>query len=260
MYTGDGITTKFSLVYNNAISVDAVYLDGVLQNSNTYTVNITQLSIVFNTAPASKVNIKIFMTIFNSWGVLTIGAERIMYRYWDAEANTVSGLLRGTGGTAATSHASGATVYNLGQNNLLPMEYQDHVVSSTTLADGTTTTYTANINLNTGNIWEGSTLFGEPPFSPSVPAGEIGSFDAGIGNNAHAVEVYVGGILQINNYTITAIDPVTVVFVTAPDQGVDVVIAVRQGLSWYQRGIDTASNGVPLQETDTIAARFLRGL
>jgi hypothetical protein len=31
-------------------------------------------------------------------------------------------------------------------------------------------------------------------------------------------------------------------------------------LSWYQPGVSTASDGRPLQETNTIAARFFRDL
>ena len=49
----------------------------------------------------------------NIWGAVTIDAERIMYRYRDTTANTISGLLRGTAGTAIAEHADGATVYNL---------------------------------------------------------------------------------------------------------------------------------------------------
>ena len=166
----------------------------------------------------------------NIWGVLTIGAERIMYRHWDAGTNTVSGLLRGTAGTAVTEHVAGTTVYNLGRNNLLPLEYQDKIESDSMLANGTTTIYTTNISMNNGNM------------------------------NTHAVEVYVGGILQTNNYTITSLDPVVVTFTTAPVAGSEVTILIRRGLSWYQPGIHTPSDGVPLQETNTIAARFLRGL
>jgi hypothetical protein len=46
----------------------------------------------------------------------------------------------------------------------------------------------------------------------------------------------------------------------APPTGVDITILVRNGQIWYAQGIDTASNGEPLQITETPAARFLRGL
>ena len=72
--------------------------------------------------------------------------------------------------------------------------------------------------------------------------------------------MYVGGELQVGNYTITALNPVTVVFATPPADGSGVTILIRRGVTWYQQGIDTASDGVPLQETETAPARFLRGL
>jgi hypothetical protein len=48
---------------------------------------------------------------------------------------------------------------------------------------------------------------------------------------------------------------------TAPPPGVEVTILVREcSTTWYQLGDGTASDGVALQDTDTQAARFLRGL
>lgn len=163
----------------------------------------------------------------NVWGVITIGAERIMYRYRDVVANTVSGLLRGTAGTALAPHESGATVYNMGRGNLLPTEYQDYIVSSTTLANGITTVFTATDITTTEN---------------------------------DAIEVYVAGILIMSGYTVIANSPVSITFDTAPLDGVDVTILVNRGVTWYAPGAGTASNGNPLQETETAAARFLRGL
>ena len=75
------------------------------------------------------------------------------------------------------------------------------------------------------------------------------------------VRVYVGGIEQPRvNYQVTSLDPVTVLFDTAPPSSVEIVILVRDGVTWYAPGINTASNGNPLQITETVAARFLRGL
>lgn len=75
-----------------------------------------------------------------------------------------------------------------------------------------------------------------------------------------AIEVYVGGIRQTTGYTVTSKSPATIEFTTPPPAGVDVIIAVRDGVSWYQPSPYSASDGVPLQETETPAARFLRGL
>ena len=169
----------------------------------------------------------------NVWGVLTVNAERIMYRYRDTVANTVSGLLRGTAGTAITTHASGAIVYNMSRGNLLPQQDQDYIVSNSTLGDGTTTVFTAdNINL----LLEDSTIRDE------------------------SLEVYVGGIRVTSGYSVIADNPAEILFDEPPPAGVEVTMLVRRGVTWYAQGIGTASNGEPLQITETAAARFLRGL
>jgi len=53
---------------------------------------------------------------------------------------------------------------------------------------------------------------------------------------------------------------VQVRIIEPPASGYQVTIAVRQAQSWYTPGVNTPSNGLPLQETDNQAARFLRGL
>jgi hypothetical protein len=163
----------------------------------------------------------------NIWGVLTVNGERIMYRERDTVNNTVSGLLRGTAGTAIADHANNSVVYNLGRGNLMPEQFQNYVVSNSTLANGTTTVFTAADITTTED---------------------------------DAVEVYVGGTLQVAGYTITANSPVSVTFTTAPADGSEVTILIRRGVTWYALGAGTPSNGVALQDTNTQAARFLRGL
>ena len=169
----------------------------------------------------------------NIWGIITIGAERIMYRHRDTEANTVSGLLRGTAGTAIADHASGINVYDMGRSNLMPATCQNYVQSNVTnplvsgvnLGDGTTTVFTADINIS-------------------------------LVDNSEVVVVYVGGILVQTGYTVTAKNPVTVTFDTAPVVGAEVTIMVTRAHTWYN--VDTPT--LPLSETDTLCARFLRGL
>jgi hypothetical protein len=163
----------------------------------------------------------------NIWGVLTVNGERIMYRERDTVNNTVSGLLRGTAGTAIADHAVNAVVYNLGRGNLMPEQFQNYIVSNSVLADGITTVFTAADITTTVD---------------------------------DAVEVYVGGMLQVAGYTITNNTPVSITFTTAPADGSEVTILVRRGVTWYAPGAGTPSNGVALQDTDTQAARFLRGL
>jgi hypothetical protein len=167
------------------------------------------------------------------FGLITINGERIAYRNRDNVNNTISGLRRGTAGTGAAEHAAGSAVYDIGPGNLLPLEYQDRVVFDNFLADGTQTLFVAE----------------------SIVVTDLDSTEL-----VEAVEVYVGGILQTSGYTVTGSDPVTIVFASAPESGYQVSIRVRRGESWYKPGINTASDGVPLQETETQAARFIRGL
>ena len=178
----------------------------------------------------------------NIWGLLTINGERIMYRNRDTIANTVSGVRRGTAGTAAAPHDVGTDVYNISRGNLLPAPYQNYVVSNLEnntalypiLGDGSTTTFVAEF-INVSNLDDSTTM-------------------------EEAVEVYVGGILQVGGYTITDPGPmVTIEFDTPPPSGVQVTILVRRGATWYAPGAGTPSNGVALQDTETRAARFLRG-
>lgn len=159
------------------------------------------------------------------FGLITIDGERIAYRDRDTVANTVSGLRRGTAGTGAANHLTGTDVYDIGIGNLLPAEYQNYTVNANFLADGSTTTFTTEI----------------------------------VVTDATAVEVYVGGTLQTSGYTVSAINPVTIIFTTAPTENYQVTILVLKGESWYTPGTGTASDGIPLQEQETLAARFIRG-
>lgn len=187
------------------------------------------------------------------FGVVTIDGERIMYRYRDTALNTISGLIRGTAGTGAADHEVGANVYDTGRGNLLPDEYQNYVVSDTSVGDGTTSVF----------------------YAPSIDVTDFG--DSSTENLS--IEVYVGGVRQYKYSDTTAtsqyrwflslFDPVTIEFVvdntsfpelTAPAAGSEVTILVRRGVTWYEQGASTASNGIALQDTETVAARFLRGL
>lgn len=166
----------------------------------------------------------------NIWGTIMVGSELVWYRNRDITNNTVSSLLRGTAGTATSDHAVGTVVTDMGRGNLLNVNAQNYIDSNNFLANGTTTSFTAN-----------NVVLSSSSLKP-------------------AVQVYVGGFLQTGNYTITGIDPVTVEFAVAPPIGVEVLILVKRGVTWYDPGAGTASNGVPLQDTNNPIARFLRGL
>jgi len=170
----------------------------------------------------------------NILGAITVNGERITYRLIDKSNNTISGIRRGTAGTAIAVHAAGSTVYDIGLDNLLSSQYQNYAVRSTALADGITNRFTAeNINLD---YYIDSSGFIES-----------------------ALRVYVGGQLQVDNYFVSNYKPITVEFDVAPPIGQEVVIETIQALSWYQPGPSTPSNGQALQETDTLAARFFKG-
>jgi hypothetical protein len=170
----------------------------------------------------------------NLWGVLTVNAERIMYRYIDLATNTVSGLLRGTAGTAAASHTVGDAVIDMSIGSMLPAIYEDYLVFDNFYSDGKTDVFVAN-NINLTLV--DSTLVAD-----------------------ETLRVFVGGRqLLPSEYVILLEDPVTVQLYIIPPDGVEITLAVLRGTSWYQPGFNTASDGVPLQLTQTPQAKFLRG-
>jgi hypothetical protein len=166
------------------------------------------------------------------FGIITINGERITYRDRDLVQNTLSGLRRGTAGTAASAHAAGAHIYDITSINYLRSEYQDKIVSENFLGNGTQEIFATSIDLT------------------GIPV----SFAE------DAVLVYVGGERLLSGYQVLGVNPVQVRIIEPPAAGYQVTIAVRQAQTWYTPGINTPSNGVPLQETDNPAARFLRGL
>jgi hypothetical protein len=190
------------------------------------------------------------------FGIITIDGERIMYRERNVANNSVSGLRRGTAGTAAAAHDVGAAVYDIGRGNLLNIEYQDYIVKDTSIGDGSTAIFYAP-TIQFDNQLEDSSV------------------------DTRAVEVYVGGIRQYSAnpnqfgdvipcqypWTIDQLDPLSIRFevdnnavpaLLPPPSGVEVTILVRRGLGWYGAGVKETT-GTALQETDTVAARFLSG-
>jgi hypothetical protein len=188
------------------------------------------------------------------FGLCTIDGERIMYRDRDLAANAITGCIRGTAGTGAAAHTAGTDVYDIGRGNLLYAEYQDYIVKDTALGDGSTTIF----------------------YAPSI---DIDNPDESSSIDIRAIEVYVGGQRQYAysdtsatsqyRWIVAEFDPLAIEFITdyaavppltAPASGVEVTVLVRRGQSWYQPGAVEPSDGVALQETQTLAARFFRGL
>jgi len=263
---------------------------------------------VINAAALSEPNLELGI-----FGVAIVDGERIMYRNRNLANNTISGLLRGTAGTAAAPHALNAVVTDLGQGNLLGSQFQDRLVSNTSLADGSTVIYSApnivivnadsSVDINAVEVYVAGTRQSQYiEIAPVVMDNEIPVFQYNIGEKYvivalgdtdwNSIAGTQGIVYQLGDtftaavpvatistgaayhvetqyrWTVDQIDPLSIEFVinfssdqplAAPPSGVEVTILVRRGVSWYQPGADTASDGIALQETQTEAARFLRG-
>jgi hypothetical protein len=326
------------------------------------------IAYVDNAAALSEPNLTLGI-----FGAITIDGERIMYRERNTALNTISGLMRGTLGTGAAAHLSGAEVYDIGRGNLLPEQYQDYIVSDSTLGDGSTSVFYAPsivfedfldssserpaVEVYVGGIrqyaYSDTTATSQyrwfvTDYDPlavdfvveEMPQTNAGSFVIGteyritsvgttnfvaIGGTASAVvtgaisgttltvSAVTSGTLAVGTritgtgitagtnitvlgtgtggvgtYTVSASQTVSSTTITgqpavgktfkatgagsgtgtattgypaltAPAAGVEVTILVRQGVTWYQQGVNEASDGIALQDTDTQAARFLRG-
>jgi hypothetical protein len=225
--------------YNNSIvydTDDAVIYNGLLYRALSSTVGNLPTNATYWTLSSGAANV---------WGMITINGERIMYRYRDTANNTVSGLLRGTAGTATDEHAVGSFVYDIGRGNLLPARYQDYYDSSCFVGDGSTTAFVSD------TISYAST-------EVTLPNSTI----------VNATQVFIGGTLQTSGYVLSedgydlvpydmglySSSNLAVTFDVAPPAGVEVCLRVRRGLDWY----NTATPLLTLGQTDTPAARFLR--
>jgi len=286
------------------------------------------------------------------FGVVTIDGERILYRVRDIATNSISGLQRGTAGTAAATHSIGADVYDMGIGNRQPQQDQNYIVSDTSTGDGSTTIfYAPTINFDladssvevnsvevyvggnrarvgyyadqlvvgqtytiasvsntdwyaiglpsdvypapgvvftvTNNVvaansfrtgytytiltigttdWNSIGFVGTPTVGGSFTRNNTVLDNYGTGTASGVVGTGVAGTsLASNYYQESEYTPLAIQFLTAndlppPAAGVEVVILQRRGVTWYAPGINTPSDGQPLQLTETDAARFLRGL
>jgi len=168
------------------------------------------------------------------FGVIMVGAERILFRNIDTTANTVSGLRRGVAGTPVIAHQQGEFVQDASLDNQLQPRYQKTTYKDEFTGNGTNTRFVCtNVTLNEG--------------LDSTQIEEV-------------IRVRVGGVdLQDSEYVVSQIDPVEVNLDTAPGDGVDVLVYTVKATVMYAQGTGTPSDGVPLQEQETLAAQFLRG-
>ena len=161
------------------------------------------------------------------FGVCTIGGERIMYRYRNTTLNTISGLMRGTAGTAADDHYIGQEVYDMSRGNLLSEEYQDRIISDSATDQGTAVTglvigntYTITVVGSTNFISVGALsntvgitfvatgagtgsgkaiISGQTDsifYAPSIYLPIVDPQDSSTMYIDHSIEVYVGGTRQ----------------------------------------------------------------
>jgi len=88
----------------------------------------------------------------NQMGLAFVGGERIAYRYVDYTNNTISGLLRGVGGTSVQTHVAGTEVVNANSDNIIPLAYRDKIVAQEFSGDGIARTFTTdNIKADVAN-------------------------------------------------------------------------------------------------------------
>jgi hypothetical protein len=74
------------------------------------------------------------------------------------------------------------------------------------------------------------------------------------------IQVKVGGTLVDSTaYTVSSVNPIVITFVTAPADGLEIDIFITQAKVLYAQGVDSASDGRPLQEQPTLAAWFIEG-
>jgi hypothetical protein len=237
-FIGDGTDTVFvtDIVVNERplVSIGGsveVRINGILQNSNTYTVTALEpVVIVFNNS----------IPVLGSTVQVTV-------------IDTLS---------VSTSQSFSATGSSARFPTTLDIGLVEQPASSYVLDDFDPVIITFNSPVPSGQVvYIANQLSGNDEFSYSFSDGVETTFSTDI-NLTLPVRVYVGGIEQtdIVDYTVTSLDTVSVTFVEPVPEGQEVTILVRRGVTWYAPGINTPSNGVALQDTNTQAARFLRGL
>jgi len=236
VFKGDGTTTEFTtdFGYSNTIEVKQGGTIRVYEGLNigtleerplsTYSVaSIEPIKIVLNDVPAAGRVIQITYT--TPLGVTTV----VNFPTTGATSTYTTEI---NASTLTLSPAS-YTVTNLGPVTVVLntpllekriLIIQDLNASEFFVSDGTTTTYETTISL------------------------------------VRPIQVTVGGyLLEQTDYTVSSIDPVVVILDTPPPDNIDIKVFIKQARVMYEQGIDTASNGQPLQEQNTEAALFIKG-
>ena len=179
----------------------------------------------------------------NTWGVLSINGERIMYRVRDVLTSSVSSLLRGTSGTAAAAHEVDAVVTNFGLINLLPAQYQNYVNVYSEIANGTDTVFTAP---------DITAPFGSAPTVSSVAATVF--------ELSQAVQVTVGGATPAQRFNGDGSANQFTLDITVPNN--EAILAFNNGVilpynAYTANGTLLVINDTP-QEGDVIEVRYYK--
>jgi hypothetical protein len=237
-FVGDNSTTSYTtdiVIDNRPIvsvggSVD-VYINSILQNPNSYRVTALEpVVVVFDSIiPVSGSIIRIDVTS-------TLGV-------------TTTQSITATGSSARFPTTLDIGLVEQSSSTYVLDDFEPVIITFDTPVPEGRVVYIANQR------------GGEDEFDYSFSDGVDPTFATDI-NLTLPIRVYVGGIEQTNveDYIISSLDPVVVNFVTAPESGTEITVFVSRGVTWYAPGAGTPSNGVALQDTNTQAARFLRGL
>ena len=194
-------------------------------------------------------------------GVIDIQGERI--EYFTLTGNTLSNLRRGTGSTSVGAEYTVGTGFSVvGNQEILP--YNDQQIREDYVSDGS------------------SLLIGPLPFTPAKSTQDITrtSIPAEFGR-CDEIEVFVAGTrlrktdLTVFDETIASLSP-DADRVLEPEFTVDgdskfirlseavpagsrITIVKKTGVSWYDKGNNTATTGVTIIENESPVAKFIAG-
>jgi hypothetical protein len=235
-FVGDGTTKTFAtdIDYDNPITVSNAGTVRVFQGITLGTLvelplsayevtNIAPVTVSLNSVPAPGLAVRVTY-------VTPAGSPTLT----DFTTNGSSGVF--TTAVTATELAISTADYDVIGVSPLEIDFDtarpekqvivigDQNTSEFVVSDGTTTLYTTDINL------------GRP------------------------VRVRVAGrLLESTEFDVDSVNPVAVTLVAAPAQDWLVDVFITQAQVFYAQGIDTASDGQPLQEQQTLAAWFIEG-
>jgi hypothetical protein len=227
--------------YKRYSELDTTYLDQPLAITDTkiYVVDSSILS-----TPNPQQNVP---------GIIYIEGERI--EYFTKSDNVLGQIRRGTLGTGVKdNYEVGTPVVDHGQSQTVP--YQDTVATWSTITNANTTTYsisgiTFNNSVNTQD--QVVVLYGGRVLNKNSYITH--DYSMAYDSNEHNSDIE-----NPPEFTITkelAGDGYVLNLGFNPNNNVKVRMAKLTGSIWYENGVDTASNGVSLLETNTIPARFL---